>query len=104
MKEKMVPVLAEYFKNNGLMSRDEYRNQRNTPFTVKEIERAFSKYHIMVHEVSLYTPPAPVVIPKPSVKSKTVARKPYTKKVITASQEVKKELSENQSDSDEEKS
>jgi hypothetical protein len=73
MKEEMLPKLAQFFKDKGLMTRPEFRAAVDTPYTLREIERVFKNYSSMLYQVGQ------VKLPEAKVEPETV--KPTVKKV-----------------------
>lgn len=71
MRDEMIATLATYFQKNGLMSKDEYRNKTDVPYSWREIFKYFKTYDVMVFEVSKYTQ-ANQVVNKVITKSPTI--------------------------------
>jgi hypothetical protein len=81
MREEMIATLATYFQKNGLMSKDEYRNKADVPYTWREIFKYFKTYDVMIFEVSKHTQATQIVnkviTKSPSIKaSKTIKEEP----------------------------
>ena len=55
----MLAELAKFFAKYGLMSKDEYIRTNGIPFTRREIEKAFGKYSMMLHELNMFNSQQP---------------------------------------------
>lgn len=77
MREEMTAALAKFFKENGLLSRPEYRQRKDVPYTLRQVERVFKNFAVMLYQVEQYNIMNPkdseqVAPPVPPVQTPTV--------------------------------
>lgn len=72
----MIPVLAKFFKENGVMDRPEYRASNQVPYSLREVERVFKNYAVMLYEVSQYKLPEAPKMETPVASKRPVKRSP----------------------------
>lgn len=81
MRQEMALELAKFFKEVGLLNRAEFRLYNGTPYSLREVERIFKNYAVMLYHVGqvklpeeekqpIKTSPKPVI--RPTRKQKVV--------------------------------